>query len=70
MSQTYLEQIKVGNGLIEQIQHPPYFFKESMTKKEVFEASMQLNKDFYKEYPYAIKWDYEKFIREILDYYD
>lgn len=27
-------------------------------------------KEFYEEYPYAIKWDYEKFIREILDYYD
>jgi hypothetical protein len=26
--------------------------------------------EFYKEYPYAIKWDYEKFIREILDYAD
>lgn len=31
---------------------------------------MQEFKDFYKEYPYAVKWDYEKSIREILDYYE
>lgn len=27
-----------------------------------------MHKEFYEEYPYALKWDYEKFIREILDY--
>ena len=63
------EQIKVGNGIFDQM-NKVYLIKGPMTKKEVFEASMQLNKDFYKEYPYAIKWDYEKFIREILNYYD
>jgi hypothetical protein len=31
---------------------------------------MQEFKDFYKEYPYAVEWDYEKFLREILNYYD
>ena len=61
--------IKVGNGIFDQI-NKVYFIKGPITKKEVFETAMQLNKDFYKEYPYAAKWDYEKFIREILDYYD
>lgn len=69
MSQTYLEQIKVGNGIFDQM-NKVYCIKGPITKKEVFEASMQLNKDFYKEYPYAIKWDYEKFLREMLDYYE
>jgi hypothetical protein len=31
---------------------------------------MQEFKDFYKRYPYAVEWDYEEFIREILDYYE
>ena len=61
--------IKIGNGILEQIKHP-YYITETITKKELFEYWMQLFEDFYREYPHSIKWDYEKFIREILDYYD
>ena len=61
--------IKIGNGILEQIEHP-YYITGTITKKGVFEYWIQLFEDFYKEYPYALKWDYEKSIREILDYYD
>jgi hypothetical protein len=61
--------IKIGNGILEQIEHP-YYITETITKKGVFEQLMQMYKDFYKEYPYALKWDYERSIREILDYYE
>lgn len=59
--------IKVGNGILEQIKHP-YYITGTITKKGVFDYWMQSFKEFYEEYPYAIKWDYEKFIREVLDY--
>ena len=59
----------VGNGILEQIKHP-YYITGTITKKGVFDYWMPEFKDFYEEYPYAIKWDYEKSIREILDYYD
>ena len=61
--------IEVGNGILEQIKHP-YYITGTITKKELFKDMMKLYKDFYKEYPYALKWNYEKSIREILDYYE
>lgn len=61
--------IKIGNGILEQIKHPHYITR-TITKKGLFKDMMKLYEDFYKEYPYALKWDYEKSIREILDYYD
>ena len=54
---------------MEQIKHP-YYITGTITKKGVFEQWMQMYKEFYEKYPYAAKWDYEKFIREILDYYE
>lgn len=61
--------IKIGKGILEQIKETPTF-SGTITKKGVFNYWMQEFKDFYKRYPYAIEWDYEEFIREILDYYD
>ena len=61
--------IKIENGILEQIKHP-YYITGTITKKGVFDYWMQEFKDFYEEYPYAIKRDYEKSIREILDYND
>ena len=59
--------IYIGNGIWNQIKHP-YYITETITKKGVFEQGMQMFKEFYEKYPYAIKWDYEKFLREMLDY--
>ena len=61
--------IKIGNGILSQIENNNYY-SGIITKKGVFNFYMNLMEDFYKKYPYAIKWDYEKFIREILDYED
>lgn len=61
--------IKIGNGILEQIKHP-YYVTGTITKKEVFDYWIQSFKEFYEEYPYALKWDYEKSIREILDYHE
>ena len=61
--------IKIENGILNQIKHP-YYYKNTITKKDVFEFMMEIYKEFYETYPYALKWDYEKFIREILDYYE
>ena len=61
--------IKIGKGILNQIKQD-YYYTGILTKKGVFNFYMDLMEDFYKEYPYAIKWDYEKSIREILDYYD
>lgn len=61
--------IYIGNGIWDQIKHP-YYFTETITTKGIFEQWMQMYEDFNKEYPYTSKWDYEKFIREILDYYE
>ena len=63
------EPIKVGKGILEQIKHP-YYITGTITKKGVLDYWMNSFKEFYEEYPYAIKWDYEEFIREILDYYE
>lgn len=60
--------IKFGNGILEQIKQT--YITVTITKREVFNALMGMFKEFYEEYPYAIKWDYEKFTREMLDYYE
>ena len=62
--------IKIGNGILEQIKNFGYSYPNTVTKESIFNYWMQEFKDFYKRYPHAIKWDYEKFIREILDYAD
>ena len=61
--------IEIGKGILNQIKQD-YYYTGILTKKGVFNYWMQEFKDFYEEYPYAIKWNYEKSIREILDYYD
>lgn len=61
--------IKVGNGILEQIKHP-YYIAGTVTKKGIFDYWNKSFKKFYEEYPYALKWDYEKFIRKMLDYYE
>ena len=61
--------IYIGDGIMEQIKHL-YYIIGTITKKGVFEQWMQMYKEFYEKYPYAIKWDYEEFIRKILDYYE
>ena len=61
--------IKTENGILSQIKKD-YYYTGILTKKGVFNFCMDLIEDFYREYPYAIKWNYEKSIREILDYYD
>lgn len=61
--------IPIKNGILSQIEKDNYY-TGILTKKGVFDFYIDLMKEFYEEHPYAIKWDYEKFIREILDYYD
>ena len=60
--------IYIGNGILEQIKDFNYNY--TITKESIFNCLMNSCKTFYKEHPYAVKWDYEKFLREILDYYD
>ena len=65
------ETIYTANGILDQIKESNYIvYYEPFTKKELFEQLMQEFNEFYKKCPYAVKWDYEKFIREMLDYYD
>lgn len=61
--------IYIGNGIMERIKHP-YYITGTITRKGCFEYLMQTFKEFYEEYPNALKWDYEKFTRELFDYYD
>lgn len=61
--------IYIGNGILDQIKEIRNY-TTSITKESVFNTCMDSFKEFYKEYPYALKWDYEKFIREMLNYYD
>lgn len=61
--------IKIGKGILNQIKQD-YYYTGILTKKGVFNYWMQMFKEFYEKYPHAIKWDYEKFIRETLDYYE
>ena len=62
--------IYIGNGILDQIKSFDYTYKYTITKEYVFNYWMDSFKEFYEKYPYAVKWDYEKFLREILDYYD
>lgn len=62
--------IYIGDGILEQIKNFSYTYSYTITKESVFNFLMDSFKEFYKEYPYAVKWDYEKVIREMLDYYD
>lgn len=64
------DPIYVGDGILDQIKNSDYNYLKTITKESVFNCWMDMFKDFYKEYPYAVEWDYEKFLREILDYYD
>ena len=64
------EPIYISDGILEQIKNFGYSYPNTITKESVFNCWMDMFKDFYKEYPYAVKWDYEEFIREMLDYYD
>ena len=64
-----MEVIYTGNGILGQIKKP-YYITGTITRKGMFEDMMKLWKDFYEEYPYAMKWNYEKFCRDILEYYD
>ena len=62
--------IYIGNGILEQIKNFGYSYQyTTITKESVFNCWMDMFKDFYEKYPYAAKWDYEEFIREILGYY-
>lgn len=62
--------IYVGDGILEQIKNFGYSYSNTITKESVFNYWMNNFKEFYEEYPYAVKWDYEKFLRELLDYAD
>lgn len=62
--------IYIGNGILEQIKNFGYSYPNTITKESVFNCWMDMFKEFYEEYPYAAKWDYEEFIREILCYYE
>ena len=62
------DPIYIGNGILEQIKNFDYVYPVTITKESVFKFWMDSFKEFYEEYPYAVKWDYEKFLREILDY--
>ena len=62
--------IYIGNGILEQIKNFGYSYPNTITKESVFNYWMNSFKEFYEEYPYAAKWDYEEFIREILGYYE
>lgn len=62
--------IYVSNGILEQIKNFAYSYPDTITKESVFNYWMQEFKEFYEKYPYAAEWDYEKFLREMLDYYE
>lgn len=62
--------IYVGDGILSQIKNLSYIYPKAITKESVFNYWMDSFKEFYEGYPYAAKWDYEKFLREILDYHD
>lgn len=62
--------IYIGNGILAQIKNLSYIYPTTITKESVFNCWMDNFKEFYEEYPYAVKWDYEGFIREILGYYE
>ena len=63
------EPIKIGKGILEWVKET-HTTTGPITKKDVFNYWMQEFKDFYICFSYAAEWDYEEFIREILDYTD
>ena len=62
--------IWIGNGILEQIKNFSCSYQYTITKESVFNYWMDSFKEFYEEYPYAVKWDYENFMRKILNYYE
>ena len=62
--------IYIGNGILEQIKNFSNSYKDTIPKESVFNYWMDSFKEFYEEHPYAAKWNYEEFIREMLDYYE
>ena len=62
--------IYIGNGILEQIKNFDYSYTNTITKESVFNYWMDSFKEFYEKYPYAVKWDYEGFLKEMLDYVD
>jgi len=62
--------IYIGNGILDQIKNFGYSYPNTVTKESVFNYWMDNFREFYERYPYAVKWDYEEFIREILGYYE
>lgn len=62
--------IYVGNGILERIKNSAYSYPNTITKESVFNYWMNSFKEFFEKYPYAVEWDYEKFLREMLDYVD
>ena len=59
--------IQTEEGILNQIKQD-YYFTGILTKEGVYNYWIDLMEDFYKKYPYAVKWNYEKFIKEMLDY--
>lgn len=62
--------IYVGEGILAQIKNFSYIHPDTITKESVFNYWMDSFKEFYEKYPYAAEWDYEGFLRELLDYHD
>ena len=62
-----MDTIKIGEGILNQIKQD-YHPTGILTKQGVYNYWIDLCEEFYKKYPYAVKWDYEKFIKEMLDY--
>ena len=62
--------IYLGNGILDQIKNFSYSYPNTITKEFLFNYWMDNFKEFYEEHPYAVEWDYEGFLREILDYAD
>ena len=62
--------IYIGEGILGQIKNFDYSYPNTVTKESVFNCQMDMFKEFYERYPYAVKWNYEKFLREILDSHD
>lgn len=60
--------IYVGEGVLAQIKNPSYIYPFIITREFLFNTWMDMFKEFYEKYPDAVKLDYEKIIREILDY--
>ena len=62
-----MDFIQAGEGILNQIKQD-YYFTGILTKKGVYNYWIDSFKEFYKKHPYAIKFDYVKWIKEMLDY--